>query len=144
MVRGDPGRREMESAIAGPLLVRNPPAKKKYFAEIARNILKRSREDHGFNRLLLFSALENHKLARKFFRVYIAEYCQVLAGFIRSRIRTGAFRKIDPLLAARGFVGMVYYHYLAQEILGGASFHKFNEAAAARTMARVWLHGVRA
>jgi AcrR family transcriptional regulator len=143
MVRDTPGRHQLEEAIAGPLRGASPAAEEKIFAELARSILERSRHDHGFNRLLLFSALENHRLSRKFFRIYIAEYCEVLASFIRSRIRARTYRPVDPLLAARSFVGMVYYHYLAQEILGGSSFHKFNETRAAKTIAQVWLRGVR-
>jgi TetR/AcrR family transcriptional regulator len=143
MVRGTPGRRQLEEAISGPLRGARRGSEEKIFTDLARGILERSRNDQGFNRLLLFSALENHRLSRKFFRVYIAEYCQVLASFIRSRIRGGVFRKMDALVAARSFVGMVYYHYLAQEILGGAAFHKFDEAQSARTMASIWLQGVR-
>lgn len=143
VVRGAPGRKQMEAAIAGPLRKASKHQEEEIFAELARGILERSRHDHGLNRLLLYSALESHRLSRKFFRVYIAEYSRVLAGFVRSRIREGRFRKMDPLVAARGFVGMVYYHYLSQEILGGSAFFKFNDARAAETLAQIWLQGVR-
>jgi AcrR family transcriptional regulator len=143
VVRGAPGRKQMEAAIAGPLRNAGERQEEQIFIDLARGILERSRHDHGLNRLLLFSALESHRLSRKFFRVYIAEYSRVLSQFIRSRIRAGSFRQMDPLVAARGFVGMVYYHYLAQEILGGAAFQKINDAHAAETLTRIWLQGVR-
>ena len=39
-----------------------------------------------------------------------------LAGYIQTRIDEGAFRPIDPLLAARAFIGMVVHHRLLHEI----------------------------
>ena len=52
-------------------------------------------------RLLLFSALEGHELADMFFGKQHRVFYDYLAGYIRSRIEEGAFREIDPLLAAR-------------------------------------------
>ena len=39
-----------------------------------------------------------------------------MAGYIRTRIEDGAFRELDPLLAARAFIGMVVHHRLLHEI----------------------------
>jgi hypothetical protein len=39
-----------------------------------------------------------------------------LAGYIASRTREGAFRRVDPLLAAQSFIGMIVYHRLLHEI----------------------------
>src|SRR5574340_311417 len=50
-------------------------------------------------RLLLFSALEGHELADMFFGKQHRWFYDYLAGYIRTRIREGAFRTVDPLLA---------------------------------------------
>jgi AcrR family transcriptional regulator len=67
-------------------------------------------------RLLLFSGLEGHELAEMFFRKQHRVINDYLAGYIQTRIQEGAFRPVDPLLAARAFIGMVVHHRLLHEI----------------------------
>ena len=67
-------------------------------------------------RLLLFSGLEGHELADMFFSKQHRVMNDYLAGYIRTRIEEGAFRPVDPLLAARAFIGMVVHHRLLHEI----------------------------
>ena len=74
---------------------------------VAEEILERRAKDQTLSRLLLYSALENHRLSERVFRTYIAGRYELLAAHIRKRIKSGEFREVDPLLAARGFLGMV-------------------------------------
>jgi AcrR family transcriptional regulator len=67
-------------------------------------------------RLLLFSALEGHALSSMFFQHQVRGFYDFLSGYIRKRIREGAFKKVDPLLAARAFMGMAVYHRLLSQI----------------------------
>jgi AcrR family transcriptional regulator len=67
-------------------------------------------------RLLLFSGLEGHELADMFFSKQHRVINDYLAGYIKTRIQEGAFRPVDPLLAARAFIGMVVHHRLLHEI----------------------------
>jgi len=117
---------------------------RKVFAAIAEDILRRNREDSTLSRLLLFSALERHHLSRRFFRTYVARYYEALADHIRRRIREGSFRQVDPLLAARGFLGMVIYHFLIQELFGGGRYQKFEAEAVSNTLTDIWLEGMQA
>jgi AcrR family transcriptional regulator len=72
--------------------------------------------DPSLLRLLLFSALEGHELSDMFFRNRHRVFYEYLAGYIGQRMREGAFRKVDPLLAAQAFIGMIVYHRLLHEI----------------------------
>ena len=114
------------------------------FAAIARDILEHNTRDPSLSRLLLFSALENHRLSHRFIRTFVDEYCEVLAHHIRKRIRAGAFRRVDPLLAARGLLGMVVYHFLIQELFGGKRSRKFELKRVIDTLTDIWLEGMRA
>ncbi|HYM38442.1 MAG TPA: TetR/AcrR family transcriptional regulator [Nitrospiraceae bacterium] len=67
-------------------------------------------------RLLLFSALEGHELSKMFFKNQHRVFYDYLAGYIGQRIQEGAFRRVDPLLAARSFMGMIAHHRLLHEI----------------------------
>ena len=112
------------------------------FTAIAREFLIRSPRDTELTRLLWFTALENHTLSDRFFRTYVSVYYEALADYIRERVAQGAFRKVDPLLAARGFLGMVIYHFLVQELFGAEKYQKFDPEEVAGTLAAIWLAGM--
>jgi AcrR family transcriptional regulator len=113
------------------------------FAAIAEDILARNFADSRLYRLLLFSALEDHELSHRFFRTYISEYYEAIAAHIRQRIRAGHFRKVDPLLAARLFIGMALHHFLVQDIFGGSRQREYDLKKVCRLVTDLWLAGVR-
>ena len=86
--------------------------------------------DSTFLRLLLFSALEGHELSELFFGKHHKVFYDYLAAYIRTRIEDGAFRSVDPLLAARAFIGMVVHHRLLHEIFG-VPMHQSHEVTVA-------------
>lgn len=112
------------------------------FSSIATQMLSRTRADENITRLLLFTALERHELSQAFFRNFVAQQYESLAGYIRLRIANGAFRHVDPILAARSFLGMVVYHYLLQELFGGKRQCDYDPKATGRMLAELWLRGV--
>jgi AcrR family transcriptional regulator len=113
-----------------------------FFSALAEETLNRRASDTTLSRLLLFTALENHRLSHRFFRIYVAEYFEMLAGYIREGIEAGRFRKVDPLLAARSFLGMVVYHSWMQELFGYKRYQKFDNANVAPVLADIWLRGM--
>jgi AcrR family transcriptional regulator len=87
--------------------------------------------DPSLLRLLLFSALEGHELSEMFFKNQHRIFYDYLAGYIERRIEDGAFRRVDPLLAARAFVGMIVYHRLLHEIFAVPADRSPEETVAA-------------
>ena len=112
------------------------------FSSIAGQMLSRTRTDENITRLLLFTALERHELSQEFFRNFVAQQYEALARYIRERVAEGAFRDVDPTLAARGFLGMVIYHYLIQELFGGRRQKDYDPVATGRLLAELWLRGI--
>jgi AcrR family transcriptional regulator len=112
------------------------------FTDIAESLLDRTSEDAALTRLLLFSALRNSELTDNFFRTYIANTYELISAYVRKGIREGRFRKVDPVIAARGFLGMISNHILLQELFGGARYQKFSSRAVGRQMAETWLNGI--
>ncbi len=108
-------------------------------AGIADRMLRR---DTTMTRLLLFSALENHRLSHRFFRAHVSTYYDALASYFRQGITEGRFRPCDPLLAARGFLGMVFYHFIIQELFGGKRYQHFDPAEVSHTLADIFLQGL--
>jgi AcrR family transcriptional regulator len=112
------------------------------FVTLAETILRRREKDQTLARLLLFSALENHRLSQRFFQSYVADYYEVLGDYIQQRIEAGEFRKLDAQLAARGFLGMIVYHSLIQDLFGGNKFHAYDAREVAESMTDIWLQGM--
>jgi AcrR family transcriptional regulator len=115
---------------------------KDVFRELAIDILNRRSRDQALTRLLFFSALENHELSHRFFDHYVAQFYDTLATFISEQIAAGKFRKVDPVIAARGFLGMVIYHSLVDTLFGGARFQKFDNREVGEELSYVWLNGM--
>ena len=74
---------------------------------LARTLIARVEADPAFIRILLFTALEGHSLAEPFFVSRVVRIREFLTGYIARRTEAGAFRRLDPVIAARAFLGMV-------------------------------------
>ena len=120
----------------------HPGADEDFFTGVAEGILRRNKKEPAFTRLLLFSALERHSLSRRFFNTYTTVYWDMLAKYIRRRIRSGDFRNMNPLLAARSFTGMVAHYVWMQGLFAPGNYPQFNDRVISRTMARIWLGGM--
>jgi AcrR family transcriptional regulator len=134
--RATSGRKLLESQLA------SEGDERKMFATIARDILERNLKDSTLTRLLLFSGLEEHELSERFYQTYIAEYYATLASYIRRRIGEGAYRHIDPMLSARGFLGMVFNYFLVQELFGAERYQRFSIKKVSETLTDIWLDGM--
>jgi len=85
---------------------------RRVFESLALGALNFHDHDPEFQRLLLHSALEKHKLAQMFFDEFVLKVYQFLGGYIRERQRDGALIDIDPVIVVRCFIGMVMHHSL--------------------------------
>lgn len=143
--RARKGKQELEQAFAHSTQPGSSGRSddEEIFTSIAEGILRRSRENPDLGRLLLFSALERHSLSQRFFKTYIAAYWDMLTKYIRGRMRSGEFRHLNPLLAARTFVGMVSQYHMMQDLFGAKRYHRHDDRFVCRTMAEIWLGGVK-
>src|SRR5262245_62028615 len=94
----------LQSAL-GEAMERNDD--RQVFETLAFHMLEFHELDDTAMRLLLYSALEGHELADMIFRNHILKTHQQLAEYVRGRIADGVFRRVDPMTAVRGFVGMI-------------------------------------
>jgi len=130
------GRQLLQSILEAGTEVRTT------FVTLGETLLRRREADPSLMRLLLFSALENHRLSQRFFRTYMADYYDLLAEYIRHRIDMGEFRKVDAQFAARGFLGMFVYHSMVQDIFGAKRFQSFDHRQVAEQLTDIWLKGM--
>jgi AcrR family transcriptional regulator len=112
------------------------------FRDLALEILNRRQRDQTLTRLLFFSALENHELSSRFFDHYVAQFYESLAAYVKEQIVAGKLRDVDPMVAARGFLGMVIYHSLVDTLFAGGRLKKYENEKIADELSSIWLNGV--
>jgi AcrR family transcriptional regulator len=129
----------LEELLAGAANVREA------LMAVAEWSLQRRANDHVTTRLWMFCALERHKLSRRFFGRFIAEYFEVLASYLRRQMRRGVLRTTNPVMAARTFLGANVYHSLVKELFGPVgTAEKMDDREASRLMVSTWLDGMAA
>jgi AcrR family transcriptional regulator len=109
---------------------------------IAETLLERTEDDAAVTRLLFYSALRNRELSRRFFRTYGQEKLDMLADYIRVAVRKGEFRAVNPVIAARSFLGMIVYHNLVEEVFGVPHAQELGTGEMAEQLADIFLQGV--
>src|SRR5215216_3395795 len=112
-----------------------------FFGTLAFEMLEFHSDDQTFMRLLLFSALEGHNLSETFFDRVAREIKNHIRLYIKQRMSDGAFRKVDPAVAARALVGMVLHQAQVRNIFGADDVSLSNSALAHRFV-ELFLNGV--
>jgi len=135
-------------AVSDPLARVVPKAKARddrgVFEGLALELLRSVEADPSILRLLLYSALEGHQLSRRFHDRRIRELRDFLTRYVVRRIRDRAFRKMDPALAARAFMGMVVNQLIVRHVFGREDGPPQTVEETAATFATIFLDGVRA
>ncbi|MFP5261602.1 MAG: TetR/AcrR family transcriptional regulator [Blastocatellia bacterium] len=112
-----------------------------YFGTLAFEMLEFHSKDNTFMRLLLFSALERHDLSEIFFHSSALEIKNNLRRYIKQRISDKAFRRVDPAVAARAFVGMVLHHAQVRNVFQGDDL-KLSNRQIADGFVEIFLNGI--
>jgi AcrR family transcriptional regulator len=114
-----------------------------FFLGLAREILARVESDPSFLRILYFSALEGHSLANPFFETHVKRLREFLTDYIQRRIDDGDFAAVDPVIASRAFLGMVFDHLNVRLVLGQADAYPQPLDVVAETFVSIFLEGMR-
>jgi AcrR family transcriptional regulator len=100
--------------------------------------------DPSFIRLLFFSALEDHELARPFQEKRIRRLREFVSRYIEKRVREGAFRSVDPALGARAFIGMIVDYAIARQVFRQEDLYPHEPESVAKIYVSIFLDGLRA
>jgi AcrR family transcriptional regulator len=112
------------------------------FGGLALTLLRSVEADPTMLRLLLYSALEGHEMARPFQETRIRRLREFLSRYLERRIAEGAFRPIDAALGARAFIGMVVDHLIVRQVFGQRDQYPQAPEVVAETFVSIFLDGV--
>jgi len=113
------------------------------FEGLAFGALQHHERDPEFQRLLLYSALEQHELATMFFETFVRRVYEFLGDYIRQRQRDGVLIEIDPAIVVRAFIGMIMHHSLNNNLWDTQRrLLNISNEVAARQFTKVLLNGI--
>lgn len=113
------------------------------FLEVALLIMDSYEEEPLFIRLFLFSALENVEFSDIVIHTKGMEMLGTVKKEIDRLVSDGTFKNINPVLATRGFIGMVSHYCISQEVFGMKKKYKTNYREAASVFVDIFLNGIR-
>jgi len=113
------------------------------FRGIADAFLRRMDADSTLLRLMLFSALEGHALAREFERARGRGMRRAIQSYLRRQIRRGAVRRVDPRVAARSFLWMVAGFGISRQIFRERGARSYARDVLVNRLVSQFLEGIR-
>lgn len=96
----------------------------------------------AFFSMMTAEILRHPEWGEIFFRRIGLELNRRIAEVFAHAMRTGECRKVDPVLAARSFVGMFLMMALTQEHMGGKKYTPLSERKVIDSLTDIFLHGV--
>lgn len=114
-----------------------------FFRELAEQILAWYIDDPAYIRLILFSSLEGHELSRLCYERQAIVYFRFVSSYIERRIAQGAFREMDPLVAARAFAGMIGHYAMGRVIFPCDLLRDHSPSQVIHQMVEIFLSGIR-
>ena len=102
----------------------------------------RSRAWLAMYRSVVSEATQFPEAAALLYREGILPANRRLAEVIRGGISSGEFRAVDPLIAARAFVGMFQVFAVSQGLLGGQRIFPISDAKLVRTVTDIFFRGL--
>ena len=127
--------KEVEQLAANPDI-------RSFLEFLGDQFIQRHEQDSTFMRLLLFSALEGHELVDMFFESMAIR--DPMAAYMERQMNQGSFKRMNPYLAARAFLGMLVCHIQIQEIFGQKNQQEFDRQDAVKTFVSIFLDGMKA
>ncbi len=112
--------------------------------EFAHAYIRRNRQDPTFIRLMMYSALEDHKFREKFFEIYQSPYMQAIHRAIERGIARGHFRPVDPRLTIRSFFWVLLQYCISRFIASTRSVSPSSDTDMVNNLITVFMKGLEA
>ena len=109
---------------------------------IARAILKSYREDPGYERVLLFAALEGHELGLAHNRQLVTPVYELLCDYFARRQREGSISGLRPGAIVGAIAGMAKNHAMATQMFGYTA-EGVSDDEVIESFVQIMMHGIR-
>ena len=93
-------------------------------------------------RTVVSEAAQFPEVAAQVYREGVLTANRRLAAVIQAAVRAGTCRDVDPMIAARAFVGMFLVFAISQRLLGGERIYPIADDAIVKTVTGIFLNGL--
>ncbi|MCK4396737.1 TetR/AcrR family transcriptional regulator [candidate division WOR-3 bacterium] len=109
--------------------------------ETILHVINLNEKDPTFLRLMLYSSLEEHRFAHIFVETHLSGNREAFARAIEKGIKMGAYRKVNPKLAAQIFEYLIGGYCIEQFVLGKNK--PLDKKEIAETIVDIFLNGLK-
>lgn len=114
-----------------------------FFEAVARSLLTRFESDVSIPRLILYTALDGFEPVEATIERQLRVERPTLR-YIATRMREGAFRKMNPDHAVMAFGAMLFGYIVRQHIVGMARHRSYNRERIVQSFVTIFLEGMKA
>lgn len=105
--------------------------------------IRRNRQDPTFIRLMMYSALQEHKFRELFFEIYRSPHLMAIRKSIEDGIARGVYRQVNPQLTARSFLWTLLQYSINRFIAHSPAAPVSSDEEIVENLVSIFLHGLR-
>ncbi len=111
--------------------------------DFAQTFVNRNRRDSTFIRLMMYSALEDHKFREKFFAIYRNPHMRAIRQAIQTGVDQGIFRAVDPGASLRAFFFSLLQYCVSRFVAQSETHTPARDNAMIENLVTIFVHGLR-
>ena len=115
---------------------------KAHLSTFAEAYIQRNRKDPTFIRLMMYSALEDHKFREKFFEIYQSPHLRAIRETIQTGIEQGIYRPVDPISTTRSFFSTLLQYCISRFIASNRPVDPSSDKAMIDNLVDIFIHGL--
>ena len=108
----------------------------------ARAYIARNRQDPTFIRLMMYSALEDHKFRERFLDMHRSPHMRAVRRAIEKGVQEGVYRHVDPRLTARSFLWTLMQYCVSRFVASSRPVDPGNDEEMVENLVRVYAGGL--
>ena len=111
--------------------------------EFAQTFVNRNRKDSTFIRLMMYSALEDHKFREKFFAIYSNPHMRSISQAIQTGVNQGMFCPVDPGTSLRSFFFSLLQYCISRFVARNETDMPDRDNAMIENIVTIYVRGLR-
>jgi AcrR family transcriptional regulator len=110
--------------------------------KFAHSYIQRNRQDPTFIRLMMYSALEDHKFRQRFFEINRSPLMRAIRMSLEEGIQAGNFRPVDPHLTIRTFFWSMLQYCISRFVATTHPVDEDSDAEMVNNLVGIFMHGL--
>ena len=110
--------------------------------KFAHAYIQRNRQDPTFIRLMMYSALEDHKFRQRFFEINRSPLMRAIRLAIEEGIKDGTYRPVDPHLTTRSFFWSMLQYCINRFVASNRTGDEDSDSDMVNSLVGIFMQGL--